>query len=81
MNRATFSDVQQPLSLTVVEVANQLDVAIDIIDPPVAGFAVGAVFRVNARVPQRHSNPLKQPALAVGVHPHRHGGTCTQHGQ
>jgi hypothetical protein len=32
------------LPLGVVEVAGQLDVAIDMVDPAVAGFAVGVVF-------------------------------------
>jgi hypothetical protein len=38
--------------VSVVEVADQLDVAINMVDPGGAGFAVGAVFRVNSRVPR-----------------------------
>jgi hypothetical protein len=55
--------------LSVVEVTGQLDVSINVIDPSAAGFAVGAVFRVNYRMPQRYSGSLERPALAVGVHP------------
>jgi hypothetical protein len=40
MNRAALGDVQQPLPLGVVEVAGQLDAAIDMVDPAAAGFAV-----------------------------------------
>ncbi len=75
MNGATFGDVHQPLPLTVVQVAGQLDLAIDMVDETDAGFAVGAVSCVNAGVPQRHSDPLEWPALAVGVHPYGHRGT------
>jgi len=81
MNRASFGDLHQPLPLRVVELAGQLDVAIDVIDRSLRGLAIGAVFRVNARVPQRHSHPLERPALAVGVHPHRHGGARPERGQ
>jgi hypothetical protein len=35
------------LPLRVVEVADQLDVALNVIDPAAPGFTVGAVFRVN----------------------------------
>ena len=81
MNRATFGDVQQPLPLNVVEVAGYFDVAINMIYLSVGGLAVGAVLRVNARVPQRHLNPLEWPAPAVGVHPHRHSGTRAERSQ
>jgi hypothetical protein len=55
--------VQQPLPLSVVEVAGQFDVPINMIDPSAAGFALDAVFGVNARLPQRHSNSLVWPSL------------------
>ena len=48
MDRAAVSHVQQPLPLGVVQVAGQFDVAIDLVDKPDAGFAVGAIPRVNA---------------------------------
>ena len=47
MNGAQFGDVQQPLQLSIVQFAGQLDVEIDLIDPPGLGFAVGAVWGVN----------------------------------
>ena len=81
MNWATIGDVEQSLPLIVVEVAGQFDVAINMIDPPPRGFTLRAVFGMNARVPQRHSDPLERPALTVGVHPHRHGGTRPERGQ
>jgi hypothetical protein len=48
MNGATLGDVEQSLSLGVIEVSGQLDVAIDLGNITVGGFAVSAVLGVNS---------------------------------
>lgn len=78
MNRTPFRDIEQTLPLGVVEVSGQLHIQIDVGDPPFDGLALGAVFCMNALVPQKHSNPLERPSLAIRVHPHGHGGTCPE---
>src|SRR4051794_2269878 len=81
MNRATIGDVHQPFPLRLVEFADQLDIAVNVVDPSLCGLALRAVFGVNTRVSQRHSNPLEWPAPAVGVHPHGHRGACAERGE
>src|SRR4030088_1974086 len=44
MHRATLGDVEQSLSLGVIEVAGQLDAAINLVDVAIGGFAVGTVL-------------------------------------
>lgn len=48
MYRAAFGDVHETLPLGVVELADQLDLAIDMVDHALGGLAVGAVFGMNA---------------------------------
>ena len=47
MNGTTLGDVHQPLPLSFVEVADQLDIEVDLSDPSLGGLALGAVFCVN----------------------------------
>jgi hypothetical protein len=76
MIRAPFDDVQQPLPLSVGEVAGQFDVTINVIEPSAAGFALDTAINVNVQVLQHYSNWLEWPPLACGLHLHRHGGIC-----
>ena len=48
------------------------------VDEPFCGLTLDAVFSVNTLVPQRDSYLLQRPGFAVGVHPYRHGGTCSE---
>jgi hypothetical protein len=47
MDGAPFGDRHQPFPLGVIEIAYQLDVAIDLTDESFLGLTVGAVFGVN----------------------------------
>jgi hypothetical protein len=48
VNRALVGDLQQPLPLTVVECAGQLNFAVDMSDPSLGRLAVSSIFGVNA---------------------------------
>jgi hypothetical protein len=64
--------------MSIVEVPAQFDLAIDLSDPPDGGFTVGAVLGVNPGMAKGHAYMLEGPTLAVGIHPHRHGGAGTE---
>ena len=81
MDGATLGDEQQSLPLSVVEVAGQLDVAVNMGDPGAARHAVSAVFRAEFVSAATSPDPLQWPALAIGVHPHRHRRTRTERGK
>ena len=52
-----------------------------IAQPAAALFAVGAILRVDAPVAQPHCGVTQRPALTLGVHAHRDGGTGAKCGQ
>ncbi len=64
-----------------VERAVQLDRALDPVEHPGLGFAVGAILGVNLGVAEPHHHALQGPLLAFGVKPQRHRGAGAQRHQ
>ena len=82
VHRALVGDLHQALALIGVEVRlrsrsrGRSDRSM-----PFAGFAFGAIFRVDLAVLQRHRDALERQRFAVGIHPHRHRGAGAKAGE
>lgn len=72
MNGAAFRNFEEPPSLGFIEVAGQFDFTIDAIQKPGCGFAITAIFGVNAIVLQPHGDAPEVDAFPLRVKPQRH---------
>lgn len=74
MNRAAFGNVHEPGALFLGEVTIELQLALNVVQLPDAGFAVRAVFGVDALMTHPYRDVAQRPAFALGVHADRHRG-------
>lgn len=58
MHGALISNFHQARPLFVAEITGDFNFAVDLIDFPLAGFAVSAVISMDFFVPQIHRDPL-----------------------
>ena len=74
MHRTAVRHLQKAQPLGLGEGAAHLDLALDVVDLPLLGLALGAVEGVDLRVAEPHPDPLQGDALAIRVEPQRHRG-------
>jgi len=72
VHRALVGDFHQFLALLGVERAFHGDDPVDLIKHPGLGFALGAIFRMDLAVLQRHRHALQRQRFAIGIEAHRH---------
>jgi hypothetical protein len=69
---AAFRNFEEPVPLSFIEVAGQFDFTIDAIQEPGFGFAIPAIFGVNAIVLQPNRDAPEVDAFPLCVKPQRH---------
>ena len=75
MHRAHARDLEESLTLGIIERTSQLDPPFYVVDTSDAGFALRAVLRMKLVVAKMHGYTLQCPLLPIGIHPERHRRT------
>jgi hypothetical protein len=70
---ALIGDLQQLGALLASERSSQLNDALNAIEHHRFGFAFGAIFGVDTRMPQPNRNAFERPRIAPRIHSERHG--------
>jgi len=72
MDRALIGYLKKASSLLRAEWSFQDNLAFNLVQPSDFGFAIGAIFSVDPRVPQANRDLFQWPLLAFGVQSQRH---------
>ena len=78
MDGASLGDLDQAGPLLTRQVADELEVPFDPVDPPFPGLALRAVGGVDLRVPKTNRDLLERPALSSRVQRDRHRRSGTE---
>jgi hypothetical protein len=78
MNRTSIGNVEQPEFLGFIQVAAQLDFAIDAVQESLLRFTVDAIFSMDSGMPQRDRDALQIHSLSLCVQPQRHRCACAE---
>ena len=78
MNRTTFGDFKQLKLLSFIQVAAQLDFAIDAVQKPLLRFTVGTILGMNSGMSQRDRNALQIHSFSLCVQPQGHRCACAK---
>jgi len=72
MNRAAFSNLDQPPLLIIIQPAGQFDFTINAVQITFFGFTVIAILGVNPGVPNTYGHALQIPSLPLCIQSQRH---------
>lgn len=81
MHWAFGCDLDQLAALLRRQVALQIHLHVDAVEHAVSRFTILAIFRVNARVAQRHRHIFERPFLAPRVEADCHGSARAEAGE
>jgi hypothetical protein len=81
MDGTQLGDLEQPRSLSAIEIAVELQRPFHAIEPPGFRFALRAISRMNSGMRQTNGDTTQRPTLSSRVQRDRHRRSTTKGGQ